>query len=84
MFSTTNPTWSGLGLNLDLHGGRMTTNCLNHDSLVPKKKSEHNPRAHMLFINIHKAYDLVKREELYIILLQSSSRMELVRLYKMC
>jgi len=31
-FSTTNPTRSGLGLNLDLHSGRMTTNCLNHDT----------------------------------------------------
>jgi len=31
-FSITNPTWSGLGSNLDLQGGRMTTNCLNHDT----------------------------------------------------
>ena len=30
----------------------------------------------MLFINIHKAYDLVSREEMYIILFQSSSHIK--------
>jgi len=28
--STTNPTWAGLGLNLDLCGEKLGTNCLNH------------------------------------------------------
>jgi hypothetical protein len=38
----------------------------------------------MPFIDIHKAYDLVNSEDLYIILFQFSSRMELLRLNKMC
>ena len=29
-FSTTNPTWSGLGSNPSLHGHRVAANCLNH------------------------------------------------------
>jgi len=33
--STTNPTWSVLGMNLDCHGKRPVTNCLNHGMAPP-------------------------------------------------
>jgi hypothetical protein len=29
-FTTTNPTWTGLGLNPDIHSGRLVTNHLSH------------------------------------------------------
>jgi len=32
--STTNPTWTGLGLNWGIHGERSATSCLSHDVAV--------------------------------------------------
>jgi hypothetical protein len=43
-----------------------------------------NGRAHQLFINFKKAYDSVKREILYNILLEFGVPKKLVRLFKMC
>jgi hypothetical protein len=39
---------------------------------------------HQLFIDFKEAYDSVKREVLYIILIEFSIPMKLVRLIKMC
>jgi hypothetical protein len=49
-----------------------------------KEKWEDNGRVHKLFIDFKKAYDSVKREVLYSILLEFGIPKELVRLTKMC
>ena len=49
-----------------------------------RKKWEYNEEVHQLFIDFKKAYDSVKREVLYNILIESSIPMKLVRLLKMC
>jgi hypothetical protein len=41
-------------------------------------------RVHQLFIDFKKAYDLIKREVLYSILLEFGLPKKLVRLIKMC
>jgi hypothetical protein len=48
-----------------------------------QKKWEHNGSVHQLFIDFKKAYDSVKREVLYNILLEFGIHKELVRLIKM-
>jgi hypothetical protein len=45
-----------------------------------RKKWEHNEAAHQLFIDFKKAYDSVKRELLYNILIESGIPMQLARL----
>jgi Reverse transcriptase (RNA-dependent DNA polymerase). len=50
----------------------------------PGSEEEHNSTTHMLFKDIHKVYDLVNREDLYIVLFQFSGHTELVRIKKMC
>jgi len=49
-----------------------------------KKKWEHNEAVHQLFIDFKKAYDLVRREALYNILIEFGISKKLVRLIKMC
>jgi hypothetical protein len=49
-----------------------------------RKKWEYNRISHQLFIDFKKAYDSVKREVLYIILLEFGVPKKLVRLIKMC
>jgi len=49
-----------------------------------KKKWEYNEAVHQLFIDFKKAYDSVRREVLYNILIQFGVPMKLVRLIKMC
>jgi hypothetical protein len=49
-----------------------------------RKKWEYNGTVHQLFIDFKKAYDSVKREVLYIILLEFDIPKKLVRLTKMC
>ena len=44
-----------------------------------KKKLEYNEAVHQLFIDFKKAYDSVRREVLYNILIEFVIRMELVR-----
>jgi hypothetical protein len=51
---------------------------------ILEKKWEYNGRVHQLFIDFKKAYDLIKREVLYNILLESGILKKLVRLIKMC
>jgi hypothetical protein len=49
-----------------------------------EKKLEHNEAVHQLFINLKKAYDSVRREALYNILIEFGIPKKLVRLIKMC
>src|SRR5215469_15008664 len=49
-----------------------------------KKKWEYNEAVHQLFIDFKKAYDLVRREVLYNILIEFGVPKKLVRLIKMC
>jgi hypothetical protein len=45
---------------------------------------EFNETVHQLFVEFKKAYDSVRRELLYNILIEFGIRMKLVRLIKMC
>jgi hypothetical protein len=49
-----------------------------------RKKWEYNETVHQLFIDFKKAYDSVRREVLYNILIEFEISMKLVRLIKMC
>jgi len=48
------------------------------------KKWEYNEAVHQLFIDFKKAYDSVRREVLYKILIEFGIPMKLVRLIKLC
>jgi hypothetical protein len=49
-----------------------------------EKKWEYNETVHQLFVDFKKAYDSVRREELYNILIEFGVPTKLVRLIKMC
>ena len=49
-----------------------------------EKKWEYNEAVHQLFIDFEKAYDSVRREVLYNILIKFGIPRKLVRLIKMC
>jgi hypothetical protein len=51
---------------------------------ILEKKWEYNGTVHQLFIAFKKAYDSIKREVLYNILLEFSIPKKLVRLIKVC
>jgi hypothetical protein len=51
---------------------------------ILEKKREHNEAVHHLFIDFKKAYDSVRREALYNILIDFGMPKNLVRLIKMC
>jgi sorting nexin-29 len=51
---------------------------------ILEKKWEYNETVHQLFIDFKKAYDSVRREVLYHILIEFGVPMKLVRLIKMC
>jgi hypothetical protein len=51
---------------------------------MKKKKREYNEAVHQLFIDFKKAYDSVRREVLYNILIEFGIPMKLLRLVKMC
>ena len=51
---------------------------------ILKKKWEYNKAVHQLFEHFKKAYDSVRREVLYNILIEFCIPMKLVRLIKMC
>jgi len=55
--------------------------CIRH---ILEKKWEHNEAVHQLFIDFKKAYDSVRREALYNILIEFGISKKLVRLIKMC
>ena len=49
-----------------------------------RKKREYNEAVHQLFIDFKKAYDSVRKEALYNILIEFGIPKKLVRLKKMC
>jgi hypothetical protein len=51
---------------------------------ILEKKWEYNGTVHQLFIDFKKAYDSIRREALYNILIESGIPRKLVRLIKMC
>jgi hypothetical protein len=51
---------------------------------ILEKKWEHNGTVHQLFIDIKKAYDSVRREVLYNIVIEFGIPRKLVGLMKMC
>jgi hypothetical protein len=51
---------------------------------ILEKKWEYSGTVHQLFIDFKKAYDSVKREVLYNIVLEAGILKKLVRLIKMC
>jgi hypothetical protein len=51
---------------------------------ILEKKWEYNGMVHQLFIDFKKAYDSIKREVLYNILIEFGIPKKLVRLIKMC
>jgi hypothetical protein len=51
---------------------------------ILEKKWEYNEAVHQLFIDFKKAYDSVRREVLYNILIEFGIPVKLVRLVKMC
>jgi len=51
---------------------------------ILEKKLEYDEAVHQLFIDFRKAYDSVRREILYNILIEFGMPMKLVRLIKMC
>jgi hypothetical protein len=52
--------------------------------VILEKKWEYNDTVHQLFVDFKKAYDSVRREVLYSILIEFGVPMNLVRLIKMC
>jgi hypothetical protein len=65
-------------------GNRSTTDQIFCICQILEKKWEYNETVHQLFINFKKAYDSVRREVLYNILIELGVPMKLVRLIKMC
>jgi hypothetical protein len=55
--------------------------CILH---IPEKNWEYNEKAHQLFTDFKKAYDSIRREILYNILIEFWVPMKLVRLIKLC
>jgi hypothetical protein len=51
---------------------------------ILEKKWEHNEAVHQLFIDFKEAYDSVRREALYNIIIEFGIPKKLVRLIKMC
>jgi hypothetical protein len=51
---------------------------------ILEKEWKYNETVHQLFIDFKKAYDSVRREVLYNILIEFGAPMKLVRFFKMC
>jgi hypothetical protein len=63
---------------------RSTTDHIFNICQILQKKWEYNEAVHQLLIDFKKAYDPVRREVLYNILIEFGIPMKLVRLIKMC
>jgi sorting nexin-29 len=63
---------------------RSTTDHIFIIRQILKKKWEYNEAVHQLFIDFKKAYDSLRREVLYNILIEFGIPMKLVKLIKMC
>jgi hypothetical protein len=62
---------------------RSTTDQISYIHQILEKKWEYNETVHQLFIDFNNAYDSVRREVLYNILIEFGVPMKLVRLIKM-
>jgi hypothetical protein len=67
-----------------LQRNRSTTDQIFSIWQILEKKREYNETVHQLFIDFKKAYDSVRREILYNILIEFWVPMKLVRFIKMC
>jgi hypothetical protein len=63
---------------------RSTTDHMISIRQILEKKGEYNEAVHQLFIDFKNAYDSVRREVLYNILIEFGIPMQIVRLIKMC
>jgi len=63
---------------------RSTTDHIYCIRQILEKKWEYKDSVHQIFIDFRKAYDSVRREVLYNILIEFGTSMTLVRLIKMC
>jgi hypothetical protein len=63
---------------------RSTTDQIIYINQILEKKLENNETVHQLFIDFVKAYDKVRKEVLYNILIEFGVPVKLVRLIKMC
>jgi hypothetical protein len=63
---------------------RSTTDQIFCIHQILEKKWEYNETVHQVFIDLKKAYDLVRREILYSIFIEFGVPMKLLRLIKMC
>jgi hypothetical protein len=63
---------------------RSTTDQIFRIRHIAEKKWEYSDTVHQLFIDFKKAYDLLRREVLYNILIEFEIPIKLVRLIKMC
>jgi purine nucleoside phosphorylase len=68
----------------DFIRNRPTTDQILNISQTLQKRLEYNEPVHQLFIEFKKAYDQVKREVLYNILIEFNTFKKLVRLIEMC
>jgi hypothetical protein len=66
------------------HHNRSTMNQIFYIQQILEKKWEYNGTVHHLFIDFEKAYDSIKREVLYNILIEFGMPKKTVRLIKMC
>jgi hypothetical protein len=66
------------------HRNRSTMDQIFYIRQILEKKYEYNGTVHQLFIDFKKAYDSIKREVLYNILLEFDIPKKLFRLIKMC
>jgi hypothetical protein len=74
-----------LGINIvDLNVNRSMTDQIFYICQILEKKWEYKSKVHQLFIDFRKAYDSVRREVLYSILIEFGIPRKLVGLIKMC
>jgi sorting nexin-29 len=66
------------------HHSRSTTDQIFYIQQILEEKREYNGMVHQLFIDFKKAYDSIKREVLYNILVEFGIPKKLVRLITMC
>jgi hypothetical protein len=66
------------------HHNRSTRDQIFYIQQILEKKWEYNGMVHQLFIDLKKAYESIKREVLYNILLEFGIPEKVVRLIKMC
>jgi len=70
-------------------GFRRSTSTTDHIRVfyirqILKKKWEYNEAVHQIFIDFKKAYDSVRREVFYIIVIEFGNPKKMIRLVKMC